>query len=286
MKSSNRSNSNNNLNSIHSSVLNLKKHSKGGGQNNAATKAMNSFQQQYQLQFKLNKMKSDCSQGTIPIGNTIMSNDYSYAASTHTNMVNINNPLFSLNYEDIDSIGIDLFEIYVHKMHVDGDFGFVQLYEEITNAVRAYMFSADISLLDINKCKNRYSNIVAYDHSRVKLNADDKDETGNYINANYVNGYQKPNGYIATQGPMPNTFADFWRMIWEKNCSIVCMITNVLEKGRVKCDQYWPDEGKTFILTLKLLIELIIEILNFFYKISNHNGTKFSLSYFFIYFYK
>lgn len=133
--------------------------------------------------------------------------------------------------------------MYVQKMHVDGDFGFVQLYEEITNAVRGYLFSSEISMLDINKCKNRYSNILAYDHSRVKLGSDEKDETCGYINANYVNGYQKPNAYIATQGPMQNTFADFWTMIWEKNCSIICMITNVLEKGRVKCDQYWPDEG-------------------------------------------
>jgi len=130
-------------------------------------------------------------------------------------------------------------------MHVDGDFGFVQLYEEITNAVRTYLFSADVSQMDSNKSKNRYSNILAYDHSRVKLICDDRDETCGYINANYVNGYQKPNSYIATQGPMPNTFADFWRMVWEKNCSIVCMITNVLEKGRVKCDQYWPDEGQS-----------------------------------------
>ena len=50
---------------------------------------------------------------------------------------------------------------------------------------------------------------------------------------NLFQGYQKPNAYIATQGPMPNTFADFWKMIWEKNCSIVVMITNVKEKGRV-----------------------------------------------------
>jgi protein tyrosine phosphatase len=57
------------------------------------------------------------------------------------------------------------------------------------------------------------------------------------INVNFckylLQGYQKPNAYIATQGPMPNTFADFWKMIWEKNCSIVVMITNVKEKGRV-----------------------------------------------------
>lgn len=119
-----------------------------------------------------------------------------------------------------------------------------------------YSYSSDISLLDCNRCKNRYSNILTCkfdlkkffmlnkskliikfyssdDHSRVKLSHDERDETLGYINANYVDGYQKPNAYIATQGPMPNTFGDFWRMIWEKNCSIIVMITNVKEKGRV-----------------------------------------------------
>lgn len=95
-----------------------------------------------------------------------------------------------------------------------------------------------------NLAKNRYTDVLCYDHSRVVLSQEDDDPTSDYINANFVDGYKQKNAYISTQGPLPKTSYDFWRMVWEQHCLVIVMTTRVMERGRVKCGQYWePQEG-------------------------------------------
>ncbi|XP_037934545.1 tyrosine-protein phosphatase non-receptor type 9 isoform X2 [Teleopsis dalmanni] len=96
-----------------------------------------------------------------------------------------------------------------------------------------------------NLAKNRYTDVLCYDHSRVVLSREDGDDS-DYINANFVDGYKQKNAYISTQGPLPKTSQDFWRMVWEQHCLVIVMTTRVMERGRVKCGQYWePTENSS-----------------------------------------
>uniref|UniRef100_A0A672J878 Tyrosine-protein phosphatase non-receptor type 9 n=1 Tax=Salarias fasciatus TaxID=181472 RepID=A0A672J878_SALFA len=124
--------------------------------------------------------------------------------------------------------------------------GIYQEYEEIRKEPPAGTF--DYSKKLANQIKNRYSDVLCLDQSRVRLSelSDDEDETSDYINASFMDGYKRSNAYIATQGPLPKTFGDFWRMVWEQMVLIIVMTTRVVERGRVKCGQYWPlEEGRT-----------------------------------------
>uniref|UniRef100_A0A8C0BXV2 Receptor-type tyrosine-protein phosphatase F n=1 Tax=Buteo japonicus TaxID=224669 RepID=A0A8C0BXV2_9AVES len=117
---------------------------------------------------------------------------------------------------------------------------FSQEYESIDPGQQ---FTWENSNLEVNKPKNRYANVIAYDHSRVILTSIDGVPGSDYINANYIDGYRKQNAYIATQGPLPETLSDFWRMVWEQRTATIVMMTRLEEKSRVKCDQYWPSRG-------------------------------------------
>ncbi|RXM33948.1 Tyrosine-protein phosphatase non-receptor type 9 [Acipenser ruthenus] len=124
--------------------------------------------------------------------------------------------------------------------------GIYQEYEEIRKEPPSGTF--DYSKKPYNQIKNRYSDVLCLDQSRVKLNLvdDDDDETSDYINASFMDGYKRKNAYIAAQGPLPKTFVDFWRMVWEQKVLIIVMTTRVVERGRIKCGQYWPLEvGQT-----------------------------------------
>jgi netrin-G3 ligand len=90
--------------------------------------------------------------------------------------------------------------------------------------------------------KNRFQNISPFDDNLVTLPLILNEEGSNYINASYVDGYQRMKAYIAAQGPLPHTAVDFWRMIWEYKLPTIIMLTQLLEKGITKCAQYWPEQ--------------------------------------------
>ncbi|XP_074507065.1 receptor-type tyrosine-protein phosphatase S isoform X1 [Sebastes fasciatus] len=119
----------------------------------------------------------------------------------------------------------------------------LRLSQEYESIDPSQQFTWEHSNLEVNKPKNRYANVIAYDHTRVVLAPIEGILGSDYINANYVDGYRKQNAYIATQGPLAETFGDFWRKVWEQRAASVVMMTRLEEKSRIKCDQYWPSRG-------------------------------------------
>uniref|UniRef100_A0A672III2 protein-tyrosine-phosphatase n=1 Tax=Salarias fasciatus TaxID=181472 RepID=A0A672III2_SALFA len=150
---------------------------------------------------------------------------------------------------------------HITQMKCSEGYGFKEEYESFFEGQSAPWDSAK---KDENRMKNRYGNIIAYDHSRVRLQALEGEQSSDYINANYVDGYHRPNHYIATQGPMQETVFDFWRMVWQENTAAIVMVTNLVEVGRVKCCKYWPDDTEIYrdikvtLIETELLSEYVI----------------------------
>ncbi|KAM9791957.1 receptor-type tyrosine-protein phosphatase N2-like isoform X3 [Syngnathus typhle] len=99
-------------------------------------------------------------------------------------------------------------------------------------------------LKDTNAKKNRSLTVVAYDHCRITLRLENSQGSSDYINASPIMDHDPRNpAYIATQGPLPSTVADFWQMVWENGCVVIVMLTPLVESGVKQCYHYWPDEG-------------------------------------------
>ncbi|KAB5542066.1 hypothetical protein PHYPO_G00087170 [Pangasianodon hypophthalmus] len=130
------------------------------------------------------------------------------------------------------------FEAHLGKLQADSNYLLSEEFEDLKDVGRNQALEA--ARLPENRCKNRYNNILPYDSTRVKLSCLEDDPCSDYINASFMPGNNFRREYIATQGPLPGTKDDFWRMVWEQNVHNVVMVTQCVEKGRVKCDQYWP----------------------------------------------
>ncbi|KAJ3284429.1 hypothetical protein HK104_009963 [Borealophlyctis nickersoniae] len=125
---------------------------------------------------------------------------------------------------------------------------------------RKNMHSMTQALRRENMKRNRYTDIIPYDGTRVILR--EPSDGSDYINASFATGLPGTRQYITSQGPLPNTMGDFWQMAWEQGTAVIVMLTKEEERGRKKCERYWPDtpgSPKRFTNLGGLEIELVEE---------------------------
>ncbi|NXI05200.1 PTPRN protein, partial [Pachycephala philippinensis] len=103
-----------------------------------------------------------------------------------------------------------------------------------------------IAQSEANLKKNRNPDYVPYDHVRIKLKAESNPSRSDFINASPIIEHDpRMPAYIATQGPLSHTIADFWQMVWEHGCTVIVMLSPLAEDSVKQCDRYWPDEGSS-----------------------------------------
>uniref|UniRef100_A0A8D2QDX8 Receptor-type tyrosine-protein phosphatase n=1 Tax=Zonotrichia albicollis TaxID=44394 RepID=A0A8D2QDX8_ZONAL len=137
---------------------------------------------------------------------------------------------------------VDKLEEEINRRMADDN----KLFREEFNALPACPIQAtcEAASKEENKEKNRYVNILPYDHSRVHLTPVEGVPDSDYINASFINVDPKEDFlFFFPSGPKEETVNDFWRMIWEQNTATIVMVTNLKERKECKCAQYWPDQG-------------------------------------------
>ncbi|XP_046956959.1 receptor-type tyrosine-protein phosphatase H [Lynx rufus] len=138
----------------------------------------------------------------------------------------------------LENIPAQDFAAHVRKNEKDANGGFAVEYQRL--ALEGTKQSQMVASALENSAKNRYRNVLPYDWSRVSLKPHQEEPGSDYINASFIPGLWGPREFIAAQGPLPQTVADFWRLVWEQQSRTLVMLTNCVESGRVKCEYYWP----------------------------------------------
>nr|CAB3265278.1 tyrosine-protein phosphatase non-receptor type 12-like [Phallusia mammillata] len=135
----------------------------------------------------------------------------------------------------------------LYELNPDGTDGFSFEFQKIKSGSASLKkqpgYQSTCGENDNNKKKNRYKDILPYDRSRVKL-PKTRDNSSDYINASFIKGAGQSGKYIASQGPLPHTVNDFWRMLWQYNVKIIIMVCREIELGKRKCERYWAGDEK------------------------------------------
>ncbi|KAL5016207.1 hypothetical protein ScPMuIL_005796 [Solemya velum] len=135
---------------------------------------------------------------------------------------------------------IDVDKLMDHVLQMKAEGVFAEEHDDLPKGlVESYEEAGKVG----NRGKCRFKSIYPYDHSRVVLDLEESKPDSDFINACYVDGYDRDKAYVAAQGPVDHTLKDFWRMVWQLDSGIIVMLTNLTECGQMKCVQYWPNPG-------------------------------------------
>ncbi|KAG6938647.1 protein tyrosine phosphatase, non-receptor type 1, partial [Chelydra serpentina] len=159
--------------------------------------------------------------------------------------------------------GAPTMEIEKEFHRLDQAASWALIYQDIRH--EASDFPCKVAKHPRNKNRNRYRDVSPFDHSRIKLTKGDND----YINASLIKMEEAQRSYILTQGPLPNTCGHFWEMVWEQKSRGVVMLNRVMEKGSIKCAQYWPqkEEKEMLFEDTNLKLTLISEDIKSYYTV-------------------
>ncbi|XP_066248500.1 receptor-type tyrosine-protein phosphatase H-like isoform X2 [Euwallacea similis] len=175
-------------------------------------------------------------------------------------LVKRQNHLFS--EKPLTEISKDNFIEYCDYLEKNPDFLEKQWEELDDKSKKVYLdLKSDYALSPENKRKNRFTNILPFDHTRVKLTNDEDDEiSSDYINASYIKGFSGNSEYIATQGPLPDTACEFWKMVFQENVTIIVMVARFIESGKEKCFKYFPNNHESMIFGDDFEVRCTVEI--------------------------